>query len=65
MAKYHIIRKSDEMIVGAAETRKEARSVKKAHELALQQETGSTNRPSAFYVETGDTNPNGAGIYIH
>jgi hypothetical protein len=65
MAKYNIIRKSDETVVDTAGTRKRAREIKKAYEVAAQVETGSQNRPSAFYIETGVHNPNGAGIYIH
>ena len=64
--KYRIVEKATEQVVHEGlRSREEARNVKRSLELAKQKETGSQNRPSAYFVETGDYHPNGGGIYLH
>ena len=64
--KYRIVEKATEQVVQEGlRSRQQARDVKRSLELAKQKETGSQNRPSAYYVETGDDHPNGGGIYLH
>ena len=66
MNRYRVVDKGTEAVVAAGfHSRQDARNEKAKREAARQAETGSTNRPSAFYVETGDEHPEGPGIYIH
>ena len=64
--RYRVVEKATEVVVQEGlRSRAEARRVKRGFELAKQKETGSTNRPSAYYVETSDDHPSGSGIYLH
>ena len=66
MNKYVIVEKATETLIAEGfSSRAAARKAKKELELKKQQETGSTNRPSAYFVETGPEHPEGAGIYLH
>lgn len=66
MNKYVIVEKDTETQVAEGfASRAAARKAKKEWELHKQQQTGSTNRPSAYFVETGPDHPDGAGIYLH
>lgn len=66
MNKYVIVQKSTEEIVQSGFTsRQAARNAKRVLEQKMQKETGSQNRPSAYYVETGSEHPDGSGIYLH
>jgi L-serine deaminase len=66
MNKYRVVEKGTEAVVAENyHTRRAARDMKRSLELERQRETGSQNRPSAYYVETSSEHPDGEGIYLH
>ena len=66
MNKYRVVEKATEtMVRDGLHSRSMARFIKKELELKRQADTDSRNRPSAYYVETSDEHPDGAGIYLH
>ena len=66
MKRYLVISKETEAVVAKdIGTRKDARLIKKKLELEKQSETGSVNRPSAYFVETDVDHPSGPGLYTH
>ena len=66
MNRYRVVDKgTEEVVVSGLHSRQDARIEKAKREAARQAETGSTNRPSAFYVETSDEHLEGPGIYLH
>lgn len=66
MNRYRVVDKGTEEVVAVGfHSRQEARAEKTKREAARQVETGSTNRRSAFYVETSDEHLEGPGIYLH
>ena len=66
MNRYRVVdTRTEEVVAVGFHSRQDARTEKAKREAARQAGTGSTNRPSAFYVETSDEHPEGPGIYLH